>query len=76
MIAANNYPHIFEYLLPVITKRCPREQLLEIINKQNSTLSTPLRIYLGYIVDYAVVTDSTEMVKKLLEVGANPQIKN
>lgn len=28
MIAANNLPELFHYLLPVMVKRCPKEQVL------------------------------------------------
>ena len=75
MLAANNLHSTFDYLLPVITKRCPRQQLAEILNKQNSSNSTPLRKYIVNL-DYAVVTDSKQMVKKLVEAGVNPQLKN
>lgn len=65
MIAANNLINIFDYLMPIVTKKCPKEQILQILNKQNSSNSTPLRT-LSLIKDYAVVTDSKEMVTKLI----------
>lgn len=75
MIAANNLPDLFDYIVPVMVKRCPKEQVLQILNKQNYNRSTPLRIFV-LILDYAVVTQSKDMVRKLLEAGADPQLTN
>ena len=75
MIAATNLPDLFDYIVPVMLKRCPKEQVLQILNKQNYNRSTPLRIFV-LILDYAVVTQSKDMVRKLLEAGADPQLTN
>lgn len=45
MIAANNLPHILDFLMPHLLARCPRDQVLQIINKQNSSGNTPLRTF-------------------------------
>lgn len=43
MLAANNFPLLFDYLLPIVTKRLNSAQLQELINKQNNTGNTPIR---------------------------------
>jgi len=45
MLAANNFPNIFDYLYPVVAKTLNLQQLELLINKQNATGNTPLRMY-------------------------------
>lgn len=44
MLAANNLPLLFDYLFPIVAKKLTSAQLSELINKQNNTGNTPLRI--------------------------------
>ena len=74
MLAANNVVHVFDYLFPIVANKL-NNKMQELIDKQNSTGNTPLRIY-SSILDYAVITDSKEMVARLLKVGANTNILN
>ena len=63
---------MFDYLYPLVAKKMG-EKIGEIVHKQNSTGNSPLRIFF-LIIDYAVITDSKDMVVKLLSVGADPNI--
>jgi rRNA-processing protein FCF1 len=49
--------------------------MFKILNKQNSSGCTPLRIDANEL-DYAVITNSKEMVSRLIEVGVNTGIGN
>lgn len=53
-----------------------KDKLPALINKQNATGNTPLRTFLMKKKDYAVITDSKDMLLKLLEYGADPSITN
>ena len=44
MLAGNNFPEIFVYIVTYLSERNLKEKLLTLINKQNSTGQTPLRI--------------------------------
>ncbi len=70
MLAGNNFPEIFVYLMNYLSDRNLKDKLTALINKQNSTGQTPLRIFHNKNIDYSVITDSKDMVVKLLEFGA------
>lgn len=74
MLGANNLTEIFDYLFPIVAKKLGKK-IEEILNKQNSTGSSPLRIK-NINLDYAVITNSKEMVVRLLEAGVDPNLKN
>ena len=74
MLGANNLIDLFDYLFPIVAKRLG-DKIQEVLNKQNSTGSTPLRKQSAYP-DYSVITNSKEMVVKLLEAGADTNLKN
>jgi ankyrin repeat protein len=74
MLAANNFPELFDYLFPVVSKKIGPE-IETVVNKQNSTGNTPLRRW-RFDLDYAVITNSKEMVQKLIEIKADTNIKN
>jgi hypothetical protein len=65
MLAGNNFPDIFGYLAQEINHRGLKDKLPTLINKQNSTGQTPLRI-ISIHADYSVITDSKDMLLKLL----------
>lgn len=65
MLAANNLHQMFEELLPFLKEQCPKDQIYEIVNKTNSSGSSPLRKKSDKI-DYTVITDSKEMLEKLI----------
>ena len=44
MLAANNLADMFDYLFPIVAKSMGAK-VVEIVDKQNSTGNTPLRIY-------------------------------
>lgn len=44
MLAANNLTEIFDFLFPIVAKKLTNEKIDGLINKQNSTGNTPLRI--------------------------------
>jgi len=46
MLGANNLVEVFEYLYPIVTKKIGSEGWQVMLNKQNSTGNTPLRITL------------------------------
>ena len=45
MLAANNLTEMFDYIFPIVAKKISNANLSELINKQNSTGNTPLRIF-------------------------------
>lgn len=43
MLGANNLTEVFDYLFPLVAKKIGNDKVQEVINKQNSSGSTPLR---------------------------------
>ncbi len=43
MLAGNNFPEIFVYLMNEISERGLKDKILPLVNKQNATGNTPLR---------------------------------
>lgn len=62
-------------MFPIVAKKLTSDQLSELINKQNNTGNTPLRTG-QYDADYAVITESKEMLKKLLDIGVDLSLLN
>ncbi len=46
MLAGNNFPDIFVYLMNDLSERGLKDKIPSLINKQNSTGNTPLRTLL------------------------------
>lgn len=76
MLAGNNFPEIFAYLMTYLQGKHLNDKILSLINKQNSTGQTPLRITYNLSKDYTVITDSKDMLVKLLEHGADTSLRN